>query len=244
MLIVPGEFTTMAGRRIREAIRAKLISSGVLGSNAYVVIGGPSNVYSHYVTTREEYGIQRYEGASTIYGPFTLEAYTDIYTNLIQYLIPGSSAVLPPGPTPPNQIGESISLQTGVIFDGTPLFKSFGDILTDVSTSTPYTAGGTVSAVFQGANPRNNLHLESTYLTVDQLSGTTWNAIRSDSNPSTTFNWSRTSTVLATSTVNITWVIESGTPSGSYRLTYFGDSKPLVGSITPFVAHSSTFTVQ
>lgn len=69
MLVVPSEITTMAGRRIRDAVRAKLISSGVLDNSAYVVIAGPSNVYSHYVTTPEEYAIQRFEGASTIYGP-------------------------------------------------------------------------------------------------------------------------------------------------------------------------------
>ena len=52
----------------REAVRAKLISSGVLGADAYVVVAGPANVYAHYVTTREEYAVQRYEGASTIFG--------------------------------------------------------------------------------------------------------------------------------------------------------------------------------
>lgn len=56
---------------IREALRAKLISSGVLGSDAYVVVAGPANTYAHYVTTREEYGVQRYEGASTIFGQCT-----------------------------------------------------------------------------------------------------------------------------------------------------------------------------
>lgn len=53
----------------REAVRAKLISSGIIGNDAYVVIAGPANAYGHYVTTREEYGVQRYEGASTLYGP-------------------------------------------------------------------------------------------------------------------------------------------------------------------------------
>ena len=52
----------------REAIRAELISSGVLGADAYVIVAGPANVYGHYVTTREEYAVQRYEGASTIFG--------------------------------------------------------------------------------------------------------------------------------------------------------------------------------
>lgn len=87
MLIIPGEMTTMAGRRIRfvsrqhtlsygshihrEAIRAQLIESGIIGDDAYVVVAGPANTYAHYVTTKEEYAVQRYEGASTIFGPCT-----------------------------------------------------------------------------------------------------------------------------------------------------------------------------
>ena len=31
--------------------------------------------------------------------------------------------------------------------------------------------------------------------------------------------------------------------AGTYRLTYFGDQKPLIGSIGPFVGHSSNFTI-
>ena len=53
----------------REAIRAKLIADGIIGNDAYVVIAGPANTYGHYVTTIEEYRLQRYEGASTIFGP-------------------------------------------------------------------------------------------------------------------------------------------------------------------------------
>lgn len=56
ILLLPGEFTTMAGRRIKEAIVAKLVAQGILGDDATVVIAGPANTYSHYITTREEYG--------------------------------------------------------------------------------------------------------------------------------------------------------------------------------------------
>jgi len=56
ILLLPGEFTTMAGRRIREAIQAKLVSQNIVGTNATVVIAGPANTYTHYITTREEYG--------------------------------------------------------------------------------------------------------------------------------------------------------------------------------------------
>lgn len=40
-----------------------------------MVLAGLSNAYADYITTYEEYQVQRYEGASTIYGPHTLEAY-------------------------------------------------------------------------------------------------------------------------------------------------------------------------
>ncbi|KAH7334765.1 Neutral/alkaline nonlysosomal ceramidase [Rhizoctonia solani] len=241
MLIFPGELTTMAGRRLREAVRAKLISSGVIGSDAYVVVAGPANTYSHYVTTREEYSIQRYEGASTIYGPFTLEAYTDLFTKYTSYLADSANGTPPAGPTPEDLTKKSISLQTGVVFDAAPIGKSFGSTLTDVSTS--YKRGQTVTAVFQGANPRNNLRLEDTFMTVDQFVGGTWKTVRTDSHPSTKFGWLRTNTVLGYSTVTANWTIESTTPAGSYRITYNGNNKPLIGSIGSFTGTSSTFTV-
>lgn len=62
-LSLPAEFTTMAGRRLRDAVRTVLTSdgSGEFGSNVQIVIAGLSNTYSQYVTTFEEYQIQRYE---------------------------------------------------------------------------------------------------------------------------------------------------------------------------------------
>ncbi|KAF8706768.1 Neutral/alkaline non-lysosomal ceramidase, C-terminal, partial [Rhizoctonia solani] len=243
MLIFPGELTTMAGRRLREAVRAKLILNGVIGSNAYVVVAGPANTYAHYVTTREEYSIQRYEGASTIYGPFTLEAYTDLFTKYVPFLADNVAGAPPAGPTPEDLTKKAISLQTGVVFDASPIGKSFGSVLTDVNTSAPYKRGQTVTTVFQGANPRNNLRLEGTFTTIDQLIGSTWTTVRTDSHPSTKFGWLRTNSVLGYSTVTANWTIETTTPAGSYRITYNGNNKPLIGSIGSFTGTSSTFTI-
>lgn len=52
----------------RNAVRAWLTDNGIIGEDAYVVIAGPANTYAHYVTTPEEYDVQRYEGASTLFG--------------------------------------------------------------------------------------------------------------------------------------------------------------------------------
>jgi len=243
MLIIPGELTTMAGRRLRNAVRAQLISDGIIDNSAYVVVAGPANTYAHYITTREEYAIQRYEGASTIFGPFTLEAYIDKYTSLVPFLADAPTGTPVSDAAPPELTSGALSLQTAVVFDAAPFGKSFGQVLIDVVKTTAYKVGDTVVAQFVGANPRNNLRLEGTFLSVEQLVSGAWTAVRSDSHPSTLYQWTRVSTILGTSSVNISWTIESGTPAGTYRLQYFGDSKPLIGSISSFTGTSSSFTI-
>ncbi|KIJ67392.1 hypothetical protein HYDPIDRAFT_173938 [Hydnomerulius pinastri MD-312] len=242
VLVMPGELTTMAGRRMREALRAQLISSGILDDSAYVVIAGPANTYGHYISTREEYAVQRYEGASTLFGPATLEAYIDRYSALVPYLADNATGTPPSDAPPPEQTSKAISMQTGVIVDNPPLFKGFGDVLVDVESG-PYRAGDTVSVRFVGANPRNNLRLEGTFLTVDRLVDGAWSTVRTDSHLSTIYQWNRTSTVLGTSTVDLQWTIEEGTLAGTYRIMYFGDAKRLIGGIKSFTGTSSSFTV-
>ena len=150
MLIMPGELTTMAGRRLRDAVRTKLISQGVIGSDAYVVIAGPANTYAHYVTTPEEYAVQRYEGASTIFGKWTLDSYIDKYGSLVSYLADNATGQPPSDPAPVDQTGKAISLRTGVVFDSAGIGHSFGQIQTDVRTTSAYKAGEAVIATFVG----------------------------------------------------------------------------------------------
>ena len=52
-----------------------------------VVIAGLSNAYTHYITTYEEYQRQRYEAASTIFGPHTLRAYMEQYAYLTEKML-------------------------------------------------------------------------------------------------------------------------------------------------------------
>ena len=52
--------------------------TGAWGADLRVVVAGLTNTYSSYITTFEEYGVQRYEGASTIFGPHTLDAYIQV----------------------------------------------------------------------------------------------------------------------------------------------------------------------
>lgn len=246
MIISPGEATTMAGRRWKSAVHGYALSTSLSGASdvdPIVVIGGPANSYTHYITTTEEYGIQRYEGASTLYGPYTLNAYINITLSNLHHLGSTATSQPDPGPPPPDNYNKSLSFMTGVVYDGTPYFKSFGDVKTDVRPH--YKAGEVVSATFVGANPRNNLRLESTYAAVELLDdvSSTWNLVRDDSDWSLIFNWKKTSEVLGTSEVEIVWESELDAQAGQFRLRYFGDSKSIGGTITAFEGTSGTFTI-
>jgi len=128
------------------------VSEGVISGDSIVLIAGLSNTYGHYITTPEEYAVQRYEGASTLYGPFTLDAYMDIYTGLVPYLSESSTTAPPDAPAPPDLTKIAFTTRTGVFFDNVPIGSSFGKVLTQPNAS--YSRGSQVRVKFQGANPR------------------------------------------------------------------------------------------
>ncbi len=255
IIVSPGEATTMAGRRWKSAVYSSALSLSLSGSsliNPIVVIGGPANSYTHYITTPEEYAIQRYEGASTLYGAYTLNAYINVTLSYLHYLAVSSTSQPDPGPLPPNNVNRSLSFITGVVYDGTPLFKSFGDVKDDVGAH--YHIGDIVSVTFVGANPRNNLRLEQTFAAVEVCGnepgrpcnedGGSWEPYRDDSDWSLVFHWEKTSEVLGTSEVRIVWETEEWAEPGTYRIRYFGDSKAVGGAITPFEGVSGNFVLE
>ena len=246
IIISPGEATTMSGRRWKEAIHESAASLGLSGSSTVepiVVIGGPANSYTHYIATPEEYSIQRYEGASTLYGAYTLNAYMNLTLTYLPYLSENSTSHPGSGPLPPDNVNRSLSFITGVVYDSTPIFKSFGEVKVDVEPS--YSIGSIISVTFVGANPRNSLRLEQTYAAVEKLDEDLgrWTRARDDSDWNLIFKWKKTSEILGTSEVEIVWETEEWAEGGQYRIKYFGDSKAVGGKITAFEGTSRMFTL-
>ncbi len=66
---IPWEVTTVAGYRIRRGIERIARDEDLDSARAVVV--GLADGYLHYVTTPEEYALQRYEGGWNLYGPRT-----------------------------------------------------------------------------------------------------------------------------------------------------------------------------
>ncbi|KAG2390706.1 Neutral ceramidase [Vigna angularis] len=242
ILSVPGEFTTMAGRRLRDAVRTVLSGNKGFGSNIHVVIAGLTNTYSQYVTTYEEYEMQRYEGASTLYGPHTLSAYIQEFTKLARALISGQP--VEPGPQPPDLLDKQISLLTPVVMDATPIGVKFGDCSSDVPKNSTFKRGDMVSVTFWSACPRNDLMTEGTFSLVEFLQGkTTWVSAYDDDDFCLRFKWSRPFKLSSHSKATIEWRIPQDATPGIYRIKHFGAAKGLLGSIRHFTGSSSAFVV-
>ena len=192
-----------------------------------------------------QYGIQRYEGASTLYGQWELPAYINLTVGNIKYLAPDASDAPPPGPNPPDYSNDSLDFITEVVLDGTPAGKSFGDCTKQPQAS--YARGAVVNATFVGANPRNNLRLEGTFAAVEKKEGGDdgeWTQVRDDTDWFLVYTWKRTSTIAGFSEVTISWETEQDAEPGTYRLRYYGDSKALIGGkITAFEGVSNSFTL-
>ncbi|KKY22602.1 putative neutral ceramidase [Phaeomoniella chlamydospora] len=244
IIVSPGEATTMAGRRWRSKVAtAATLDLGI--DDPVVVLGGPANTYSHYIATEEEYSVQRYEGASTLHGPHSLEAHISLSLKYLPYLESMSTAAtIPAGPSPPINTNISLSFISGVVYDNPYLLKSFGDVLTNPSSTTTYSADGShPTTVFVAANPRNNLRLEETYAAIERETNGAWETYRTDKDWSLLFKWNRTDELLGTSSVSLVWEIEDTAESGSYRMRYWGDAKDILGDITSFNGTGGTFTV-
>lgn len=104
--------------------------------------------------------MQRYEGASTIYGQHTLQAYIQQYQKLATALC--TNEPVPQGPVPKSLLDKEISLQPGVIFDTRYFGKKFGDVLQDVKPQ--YAPGDIVAVTFVSGHPRNNLMVRALFL--------------------------------------------------------------------------------
>lgn len=242
IIVTPSEATTMTGRRWKAAVAAAATNNSIVTSTPKVVLGGPANTYAHYAATPEEYGVQRYEGASTLYGPWESWAYIHLSESMIGYLAAGNSSTAPAGPSPPDNVNNSLSFIAGVVYDGAPIGKSFGDVLGQPNAA--YSIGDVVNASFVGANPRNNLRLERTFTEVQMYENDVWTTVRDDSDWFLEYTWYRDDSLLGTSHVVISWETESYATAGTYRIVYHGDWKEaLLGTITAFNGTSSSFTL-
>jgi neutral ceramidase len=229
----PTEITTMAGRRVRETVVQSLSQAGV----SHAVVASHSNAYASYVTTPEEYAAQEYEGASTHFGPHTLDGFLQEFRRLGEAIFNGSA--VPQGLYPKDYKLTQLTLQPGVMHDAAPRGKKFGDVLSDAEAS--YRVGAKIAVEFVGAHPRNDLLTMSDFAVVEKKTGTAFSQILGDRDPQLIFRWQRTRG--AESKVTITWDTKDAEP-GEYRIRYRGVAKSFwFGRKTQFEGLSRVFSL-
>lgn len=245
ILGLPWEVTTMAGRRIRDTVLEVLAPQGV----DQVIISGLSNDYVNYLTTREEYSIQQYEGASTQFGPWTLAAVQQESRRLAKSL---ASLSAPPSGPPRTVTSNPIPRPPYIPLDLAG-GGQFGDVLTQPAGSVQ--AGQTASAQFLSAHPRNmTLRAERglALAEVERLNTAgQWVAHTHDRMPELIVRWQAPEATLYNtplplpglrSTALVEWAVPKTTPAGQYRIRHRGVA--VTGnSATPFEAVSNAFTV-
>ena len=80
---IPGEITTIAGKRLKKTILEVLKERGI----KEVILNPYTNAYCGYITTYEEYQVQQYEGGHTVYGEHTLGAFQTKFRELANQLL-------------------------------------------------------------------------------------------------------------------------------------------------------------
>ncbi|KAI8637597.1 Neutral/alkaline nonlysosomal ceramidase [Parasitella parasitica] len=243
---VPSEFTTMSGRRLRASIKKSLIQHRLGDQNTVVIHSGPANGYASYCSTFEEYQHQRYEGASTPYGPYTLQAYIEAFDQLVFMMAnPNNHAIK--SEKLPDYTKQGFNFSPRYRSDQPHIFRSFGDVLEDVS---PYYSKRTlptpfvVSATFVAGNPRNDPMLSKTFLTVEKKVNNQWTVIRTDNDYDTRFIWKYTYQLLGMSEAKVEWHVSNNVEPGIYRLGYMGNSRTAFSKkIVPHNGYSSEFKI-
>jgi neutral ceramidase len=106
---VPGEVTTIAGRRIERTVLEILSRRGV----AEVVVASYCNGYCGYFSTFEEYQVQAYEGGHTVFGKHSLGAMQTKFKQMALELLKPQAERADPSDAVPLKFGnEEIALRS------------------------------------------------------------------------------------------------------------------------------------
>jgi neutral ceramidase len=211
IVAVPAEFTTMAGRRLRDSVMEEL------GDWAnYIVLAGYANGYAGYITTPQEYMLQQYEAAHTLHGRWSLPAYQQLTGQLASALQSGTNIAT-------NAIyddwrGKSVAqpLPTGIA-GLPPRDKRFGAALPLANTQ--YQTGETVVAEFWSSNPTAHYGSGDNFMQVEHKTAEGWQKIVDESDWSTRVRWRiEDDRYIA----QLSWEIPADSRAGDYRLKHFG----------------------
>lgn len=227
ILGLPWEVTTVSARRIRALLMAEL---GAVGIDT-LVIAGLVNDYVHYLTTREEYATQQYEGASTLYGPWTLAAVQQEGLKLARALRSGE----PQGDALDPGARANLALAAGPQDTPHPS-GAVGTVIRQPAAEVRQ--GETVRFEIVAGHPANDLRLQDSYATVErQTASGEWTPVVEDRAPELLYFWKPQvenpvaiePPLSSSGSAEAAWAVPGNAPAGTYRIRMTGASRSQPG---------------
>lgn len=237
ILAAPSEFTVMSGRRVRQTVES-VPGTGI----KMTVFTGYSDAYSGYVTTREEYATQQYEGGSTHFGPWTLGAYRQQFHKLAQLIADPKANPWKEAEPPVPQRDKPNDASSKAGADPKPSGGEFGQVQSDAKES--YKKGEMVSVSFWGGHPHHDLKTNQSYLRVQRKDRDKWVDVAFDRDQNTKFEWKKDA--FAPSLLTIKWDIPKDATPGQYRIVHDGAAKEggLMPKMVTYQGVSRVFRVE
>ncbi|REK06759.1 MAG: hypothetical protein DWQ37_22195 [Planctomycetota bacterium] len=239
IVVGPAEYTTMSGRRFRDAVKQAM--PGV----TYVAVAGYANDYCGYVATREEYEVQHYEGASTLFGPWTQAAYQQEFARLAADLAAGRAS---PPSDPPLDVRRTVHpVPLGTRYDEPPPGDAqYGDAV-DLPEAT-YPAGSQVVCSFWSGHPQNGYEAARQYAVVERQVDGRWQPYLADGDWEVKVRWKHVpeagKSAQAARVCTVEWDASQETPAGMYRVVHRGVHKTPDGEVHAFAAVSREFAIE
>ena len=221
---VPGEMTVEMGRRVRAAVMKATADHGIND----VVISGLANEYKDYFATPQEYDMQHYEGAATVYGRTSSDALQTVLVELSADLVNAKPAPAPYAYNPTNGIGADA--------DAAPFSSGATSARVGAQPDAITQRLGRPTFWWHGGLRGFDRPLDSAFILVERRVGGAWQIV--DSDLGRNMLW----TVDKDGLYRAEWEVPLDAPAGAYRFAVHANHYQLTSD--PFtVEPAQTLTV-
>jgi neutral ceramidase len=232
ILVSPNEVTTMASRRLKSSVKVSLGSSVT-----ELILSGLSNDFAGYITTKEEYQSQQYEGGHTLFGPNTLIGFQQEYVRLSQDLmknLPSTSDALPR------------DLSTLLKERDIPFSDERGYFFAKViePNAKEYKKGSVVSCKVSSVNPNVGYPHIASYFQVERNFDGEWMVVYTDGDLSTKFKFSKPRFPFYQGHTELEWETEFSDVTGEYRLVHNSKYRDSLGKLQDYEVKCPSFMLR
>ncbi|MGJ4746016.1 neutral/alkaline non-lysosomal ceramidase N-terminal domain-containing protein [Leptospira sp. SA-E8] len=232
LIVSPNEVTTMSSRRMKETVKK------VLGPKIKeIALSGLTNDFAGYITTKEEYSTQQYEGGHTLHGPFSLDLFRQEYDRLAKDLLQNKASN--PGPFPKD-------LSATVVGTDIPLREKTSSFEPKIKTPNESIVkiGESVSCEVSSVNPNISYPKQRSYFDVEKKEGDKWITAYTDSDWATKFYYKKSFLPLFDDKIRLVWETDKNDAPGVYRLKHSSFYINKEGKEVPFYIDCPEFELK